>query len=92
MKFIILLLTLLKIASINCDLPVHCLKHDVSISITQIIGTWLFKASSLIDVSSPHDMKCGHSEPSSEATANKAESPLPLMYSTSNQAIPSQSL
>ncbi len=50
------------------DLPVHCLKHD-------IIGTWTIKTTDLFTVPSGHDMKCGHSEPSSEDSSYLAQSP-----------------
>jgi cathepsin C len=48
------------------DLPVHCLKHE-------IVGTWTIKTTDLFAVQSGHDMKCGHSEPSSEDSSYLAE-------------------
>lgn len=67
MKFIIILLITLLPNTLQ-DLPVHCLKHE-------IVGTWTIKTTDLFSVSSGHDMKCGHSEPSTEETSYLAESP-----------------
>lgn len=66
---LILLLTfLLKINKnsyfVFCDLPVHCLKHDVQ-------GLWLFRATELILVNNRYDMKCGHHIPG-DSNANLA--------------------
>ena len=69
---LLILSILLNISTIiKADLPVHCLKHD-------IIGEWVIKASIPKEVNSGHDMKCGHSEPSSENNAYLAQSPYPL--------------
>jgi cathepsin C len=72
MKFTLRVIILLILAAYTLqDLPVHCLKHE-------IIGTWTLQTTDLYKVSSGHDMKCGHSEPSSENSSYLAESPYPL--------------
>lgn len=82
MKFIFVNLTLIILTSINisnfvfCDLPVHCLKHNVSKNIVflfkKIKGEWIIKATIPKKVSSGHEMLCGHNEPSDESSAYKA--------------------
>ena len=52
-KFLTFLFIIFLIKSINCDLPVHCLKH-------QTIGEWTIFLSSPID---SKYVKCGHNLP-----------------------------
>jgi hypothetical protein len=73
MKFNIVQLEILVLIFLCCfikycinDLPVHCLK-------SQIVGKWNIKATKLYEVKSGHEMKCGHLEPSTEATSYKAK-------------------
>ena len=55
----------------RCDLPIHCLKSQIS-------GKWIISASDLINTRNPHEVKCGHNEPSNEESAYLAESNLVL--------------
>ncbi len=53
MKYIVILLLILKVAKINCDLPVHCIAIDIA-------GEWTFYISK---VSSQDQPSCGHHTP-----------------------------
>jgi hypothetical protein len=71
-KFVLLVFCIFLILNFSrCDLPVHCLK-------SQIIGKWIISASDLINTRNPHEVKCGHNEPSDEESAYLAESNIVL--------------
>jgi len=53
MKYIVLILIILKVAHIKCDLPVHCIAIDIA-------GEWTFYVSK---TSSQDQPSCGHNSP-----------------------------
>jgi cathepsin C len=67
--FTYLFFIIINIEKTLCDLPIHCLKE-------QIVGKWKIIATDLYDVKNGHEMKCGHTEPSTEKTAWRAETNL----------------
>lgn len=61
----VFLVLLIGFTGINCDIPVHCLKH-------QVAGDWNFQIDKPRDAKSVFEHKCGHELPDNPDTSNKA--------------------
>ncbi len=64
-KNAVFLIALIALTRVNCDIPVHCLKH-------QVAGEWNFQLTKMRQAGTYFDHKCGHELPDNPETSNKA--------------------